>query len=97
MILRCFGIGGGGVPLVYDVRNEKINCNLKQGKEMKRKKEKCKGDINKGSRTIAPEDNCPQGKLPPHHKVFPVNNRPHSNKLPSKSTTNELRETMHCL
>ena len=59
------------------------------------------------SRTIAPEDNfppynCPRGKLlprklPDHHKVSPVNNRPHCNKLSSKSTMSELRKTMHCL
>ena len=40
-------MGVGGVPLVYDVRNEKINCNRKQAKEMKRKKEKCENKINK--------------------------------------------------
>ena len=34
----------GGVPLVYDVTNEKINCNRKQAKEMTRKKEKHKND-----------------------------------------------------
>ena len=28
----------GGIPLVYDVKNEKINCNRKQAKEMTRKK-----------------------------------------------------------
>ena len=38
LILRCFG----GVSLVYDVTNEKINCNRKQAKEMTRKKEKHK-------------------------------------------------------
>ena len=32
----------GGTPLVYDVTNEKINCNQKQAKEMTRKKEKHK-------------------------------------------------------
>ena len=36
-----------GVPLVYDVTNKKINCNWKQAKEMKRKKEKCKNDTNR--------------------------------------------------
>ena len=36
-----------GVPLAYDITNEKINCNLKQAKEMKRKKEKWENDINK--------------------------------------------------
>ena len=41
--------------------------------------------------------NCPQGKLPPHHKVFPINNRPHSNKLLSKCAMSELRKTIHCL
>ena len=41
LILRCFGMRGrGGVPLVHDVTNEKINCYRKQAKEMKRKKEK---------------------------------------------------------
>ena len=36
LISRCFEMGGeGGVPLVYDVINEKINCNRKQAKEMK--------------------------------------------------------------
>ena len=35
-------MGVGGVPLVYDVRNEKINCNRKQAKEMKRKKKNVK-------------------------------------------------------
>ena len=34
----------GGVPLVYDVTNEKINCNRKQAKEMTRKKEKHEND-----------------------------------------------------
>ena len=47
LILRCFGMGErGGVPLVYDVTNEKIYCNRKQAKEMK-KKEKCENDTNK--------------------------------------------------
>ena len=41
-ILRGFGIGG--VPLVYDVTNEKIKYNPKQAKDMKRK---CKNDIYK--------------------------------------------------
>ena len=49
-----------------------------------------------------PPDNCPPGKfsagkLPPHHKVYPKNNHPHSSKLPSESTMSELRKTMHCL
>ena len=63
-----------------------------------------------GSRTIAPEENCPRtiaplpprkmpppapGQLSPHHEVSLVNNRPHSNKLPSKSTTSKLGKTMH--
>ena len=48
LILRFFGMGGrGGFPLVYDVTNEKTNCNRKQTKEMKRKKEKCKSDTNR--------------------------------------------------
>ena len=46
-ILRCFGMGGGGVPLVYDITKEKINCNGKQAKKMKRKKEKYKNDTNR--------------------------------------------------
>ena len=25
--LRCFGVEGGGVPFVYDVKNKKINSN----------------------------------------------------------------------
>ena len=63
-------------------------------------------------RTIALEDNCPRGKfspgqlppmkiapgkLLPRYKVYPLNNHPHSNKLPSKRTTSEPRKTMHCL
>ena len=47
LILRCFGRGGGGVPLVYDITKEKINCNGKQAKKMKRKKEKYKNDTNR--------------------------------------------------
>ena len=46
LILRCFG----GVSLVYDVTNEKINCNRKQAKEMKSKKENVK--------TIQIDDKC---------------------------------------
>ena len=46
LILRCFG----GVSLVYDVTNEKINCNRKQAKEMKLKKENVK--------TIQIDDKC---------------------------------------
>ena len=40
-------MGEGGVPLVYDVTNEKINCNQKQAKETKSKKGKCKNDTNR--------------------------------------------------
>ena len=52
--------------------------------------------------TIVPEDNCPRGKLPPENcsltiKFPPKNNCPHSSKFPLKSTTSELRKTMHCL
>ena len=48
LILRCFGKGGGGgVPLIYDVTNKKINCNRKQLKEMKLKKRKCKSERNR--------------------------------------------------
>ena len=47
LIWRCFGRGGGGVPLVYDITKEKINCNGKQAKKMKRKKEKYKNDTNR--------------------------------------------------
>ena len=52
--------------------------------------------------TIVPEENCPQGKLtpgqlPPHHIISLENNCPHSSKLPSKSTTSELKKTMYCL
>ena len=50
------------------------------------------------SQTVAPEDNCPLGKLPPgklllHHKISSENNFPHS----SERNTSELRKTMHCL
>ena len=52
--------------------------------------------------TIAPKENCLQGKvsprqLPPHHKIPLENNCSHSSKLPLKSTTSELKKTMHCL
>ena len=52
--------------------------------------------------TIFPEENCLQGKvsprqLPPHHKIPLENNCPHSSKLPSESTTSELKKTVHCL
>ena len=60
-----------------------------------------------GSRTIAPwmiasfppppqniasEENCLT-----HHKIPPKNNSLHSSKFPSKSTTSELKKTMHFL
>ena len=55
-------------------------------------------------RTIAPEYICPQENYPSppencplHPKISPKNNRPHSSKFPSKSTTSELRKAMHCL
>lgn len=44
---KMFWDGGGGVPLVYDITKEKINCNGKQAKKMKRKKEKYKNDTNR--------------------------------------------------
>ena len=46
--LKMFWDGGrGGVPLIYDVTNKKINCNRKQLKEMKLKKRKCKSERNR--------------------------------------------------
>ena len=49
-----------------------------------------------------PPDNCLQGKLPPrklppYHEISLENNCPHSSKFPPKSTTNDLRKTMHFL
>ena len=35
-------MGEEGVPLVYDVPNENLNCNRKEAKEMERKKENLK-------------------------------------------------------
>ena len=59
-----------------------------------------------GSRKIALEENfppdngapynCPQGKLPPHHKTSPENSCPYSSNFLSKSTMSELRKTMNC-
>ena len=48
-------------------------------------------------RIIDPRENYPPRTLPPHHKISPENNCPHSSKFPSKSTTSELRKTMACL
>ena len=47
--------------------------------------------------TIVLKDNCPRGKLSPHHKVSPANNLPYSNTLPLKITTSELRKIIDCL
>ena len=37
-------------------------------------------------RTITSQDNCPRGRLPPHHKISPKNSCPHPSNFPSKST-----------
>ena len=39
---KMFCNGEEGVPLVYDVPNENLNCNRKEAKEMERKKENLK-------------------------------------------------------
>ena len=39
----------------------------------------------------------PPEQFPSHHEISPENNCHHSSKFLSKSTTSELRKTMHCL
>ena len=70
----------------------KVNFSDKTNFFFSKKKEKKKIQLTAVEQL--PEENCPLENCP-HHKISPKSSCPHSSKFPRKSTTSELRRTMH--